>query len=354
MKRYLTVFFAIISLALLSGCSLPGAQSSRGSLWRSTDGGKTWEAKTVAADGKTSISDVNIISLAIDSVDSKIYVGLKGTGILKSENGGAGWKYMNFQAEKVYGLATDPGTGGSLYASGVWQKRGKVWKTSDGGEKWKEIYAAPSNGPLVVSLETSRTSPDVVYISTSDNLLLKSRDRGETWKKIFKAPSPIVKISVDASDSNLVYFITQSGDFYRSKNGGDEFENLGEKDFFSGLKEKFSEEGNAWSFSLIQADTVRSGWVYLAGKGGILKSRDAGNNWEKINALNDPENFPITALAVSPIDPDEIVYGASQTLYRSYDGGKNWATNQFESGNVIKAIRYDPKNSQNMFLGFGK
>jgi len=354
MKKIFVLPIIIISFLFLSGCSLSGTQTDQAtqrytlskSIWKSVDGGKTWEAKDKATK-KPTVSDLDVLQIAINRQDSSIiYAGLKNGGMIKSADGGDNWEMTNFISDKVYGLEIDPNDGQILYVSGVWQGRGKIFKTDDGGESWTEIYTKAANGPLVISLTLDQKNTNVLYATTNDNDVIKSVDGGKSWQNIFKGNSPVLKVAIDRSNSDLIYILDQSGSVSVSLDGGKKFVDISSRiedsSFFSR------------SFTMVETDPTHSERVYLVGGSGIMRSDDAGKNWKKVVALDNPENFPIVTLAINPYNSDEIIYGAAQASFASVDGGTNWTPFQFAVNKKTSVIQYDPQNPSTVYLGFSK
>jgi photosystem II stability/assembly factor-like uncharacterized protein len=346
-KHLLAILFPLI--LILSGCSLTGSSgtsTATGSFWKSADGGKVWEVKNKISE-KTTIPEADVLSLVINPQDpANILFGTVKNGIYKTADGGENWSAVNFQSEKVYGLAMDPRDPQTIYASGIWQKRGKIFKSADQGTTWEEIYTSVSSGTLVISLTMSNKNPDVLYVSTSDNQILQTSDGGHTWENLFLAASPVVKIALDYQDENLLYFNTVSGEIFRSQDGGKTIEEI---------SQKFLPNWNmGGSVRLVETDPRNRNWVYAGGKIGIILSKNSGETWEKINILNNPENFPVSALAINPLNSEEFVYGSAQASFKTEDGGKTWTTAQFNTAKTINLIRYDPQNTQNVFIGLSK
>lgn len=358
MKKLTLLFLVIVTGIMLSGCSLAPSKNGKAktpqftfsqSIWKSTDGGKTWQVKN-KGEGKAHTTNIEVLSLAINPQNSQnIFVGLRHGGILETDNGGDTWKFMNFKSDKVYGLALSSSNGKTiLYASGVWNKRGKIFKTSDDGKQWQEVYTTPAEGPLIISLTIDPKKSNIIYATTSNNEAIKSVDGGISWKNIYEANAPILKIAVDYYNSNLIYFITDTGQIFRSTNGGINFKSITQKINQNGIN--FSEK----SFNVLKTSLSRSGWVYLAGNNGIILSKDKGENWKKIPTLDNSNEFPVDALAVNPKNYRELVYGASQTVYNSSDNGVHWTTFQFDTKMKTRSLIYDPTNPNIVYAGFTK
>lgn len=347
MKKYIILAIILISVIALSGCSLTGTGTTtetpaptKGSLMKSTDSGENW---SVMWDKKINILTVNILTMAINPFDDRnVLAGLKSKGILQTADGGETWSMMKLGAEKIYGLAFDPIDSRIIYATGVIDKRGKIFKTIDAGETWTEIYISPADGPLVISLALDNKDSKFLYASTSDNRIIKSSDAGKSWKYIYQSDSPVLKIAIDERTGN-VFLLQVGGKVFRSKNKGNNFEDI------TG-KIANSLWGGPDSY-VLEIDPSHAGWLYIAGKGGIFRSKDSGEKWEALLTLNDPKSYPIRSLAINPKNSNEIIYGAAQAVYRSVDGGVNWSPLQTEEPKIVGVIKYSQQDPIVAYLG---
>jgi photosystem II stability/assembly factor-like uncharacterized protein len=224
--------------------------------------------KATVANG-VNVSEADILSIAINPNDANnIFFGTRNNGILKTTDGGETLTQTNFISEKVYGLAIDHVDGRIIYASGVWQKRGKIWKTLDGGETWSEIYTAASEGPIIISMTIDKKNRNVLYISTSDNQVLKSLDAGASWKNIFNASAPVLQIALDKANANLVYFDVMNLGIFSSHEGGAKAKNISEQ------LSKATKNGN--DIKVIETDPSIANLVYAAGGLGLARSFSGG------------------------------------------------------------------------------
>lgn len=355
MKKYLILALLASAVVVLSGCGMttsttstnqsPGYQLSK-SIWKSTDGGQTWQAKNIAS-ARPKTTDWDVLKIVVNPTDSRnVFVGLKSGGMYISNDGGDHWQATNFVSDKVYGLEIDPTDGQTLYVSGVWQNRGKIFKSTDQSKTWKEVFTEAAAGPLVIAMALDKNNPQTVYAATSDNQVMKSVDGGNSWKNIYRDNSPVTNIAIDSKSSDNVYLLDLNGSVFHSNNAGDNFANITPKNLTGFVM------GGGWR--VLAVDKNVSGGVYLAGNSGIVHSVDAGNSWQKLAALEDPENFPISALSVNPQNSQQIIYGASQAGYSSNDGGGNWTTFQLDSPKTASVITFDPNNSSVIYFGFKK
>lgn len=342
----------IFLLVFLSGCSLWKRDSQptvvaeketamARNVWRSTDKGENWELKNVVK-GKVNASNPDILNIEFDPGDSNhIFVALRKGGILETKDGSETWRFVDFATEKIYGFQIDPTNPKRFYVSGVLKGRGKIFKSEDEGANWKEIYTFSADGPLVVSLTLDHNNPQILYVGTSDNQVIKSEDGGRSWKNIFRSDAPIISIKLDQINNRLVYFLSNNGKVYRSFNQGNNLEEITSK-----IPQMSSSD------QVLEVDPSHTQWLYVAGKGGLRKSNNAGDNWIELNTLQYSATYPITALAVNPKNSNEMIYGAVQATYKTVNGGETWTTYQFNVSTRISAIRYKPDNSDIMYLVF--
>ena len=348
MKKYLYILSAFLVTGLFSGCSLtPNSNTGTGtasapaivasSIMQTTDAGKEWKPKGKTAD-KITLASVDVLSVAINPFDSKnVFVGTLKNGIVKTDDGGENWSLLNFPAEKVYGLVIDNMQGSTLYATGVWQGRGKIFKSIDSGKEWNEVYTAPSNGPLVISLTIDKLNANVLYASTSDKQVMKSVDGGNSWQNMFSAVGPVEKIVLDSASANLIYLLVRGGDILKSLDGGKTFASV-TKDIGNGAE-------------AVEADPTISQVLYAGGSNGLFRSKDAGGSWEKIKILSDSSAFPVRAIAINPTNHNEMMYGAAQAAYKSVDGGQSWSSFQLDTKKTVNILRYNKDATNVVYLG---
>lgn len=347
MRRIITIIFLIISSIILTGCTMGSNEGtgSGGAILKSSDGGKTWEAKDKIDDQK-SIAATNVLSIAVDPYDNqKIYLGTEKDGLLVSRNGGENWIKTNFVSGRIYGLVIDFNNSQNLVVSGVWNGRAKIFKSANAGTDWKEIYSEPANGPVISSLTMSKFNSLILYAGTSEGMIFKSTDGGTTWKNLYKAGGPVVDISFDSNSDNVVYFGIFGKGVLRSKDRGESFENI---------SSKISKSEFASQLFSIAVDPSKSGTLYVGLGGGIAKSENFGDDWKGLNLLESSKKFPIKGVAINPRNSEEIIYVSAQAVYRSENGGAHWSTYQMNIGKSAEVMIYDPVDSNIVYIGFRK
>jgi photosystem II stability/assembly factor-like uncharacterized protein len=335
---------------VLSGCSFPGtgsgpsAQSS--SLLKSSDGGRTFEAKS-RIDDRTDISSVEVLSMAFDPQDPKrIFIGTAEDGIFATEDGAERWKKLDYAPGKVYGLTVDAKNPRRLFATGEWQGRGEVYRSDDGGGKWEKVYSEAGDGTAVASLAQSRSNPDTLYVGTSGGAVVKTTDGGATWRNVGLGADggrgPVVAIAFDAFRDETVYFAVRGQGVFLTEDGGRTVVSLRER------MQGTVASNNVFAFA---TDPGRSGTAYVGTDRGLFRSADFGKTWTEIDVLDGSKRFAIRAVAINPKNPDEIMYGAGAAVYKSTDGGTRWSTARLMGDKVGGVMKYDPVDPSVVYIG---
>jgi photosystem II stability/assembly factor-like uncharacterized protein len=344
MKKY-TILLVILLILLLSGCSFGRSSGSMNGVLKSQDGGENWEVK-VKVDEENNISAVDVLSIAVSPIDNKIiYIGTMNSGVFISRDGAETWQQLNFPPTKNYSLALDPGDGKTIYATGVFQDRGKIYKSENGGTDWKEVYTEPTSGVVVSSLTMDKNNPEVLYAGNSEGLIFKTMDGGKSWRSIYAASGPVTGIAIDASNDYFVYFLVFNQGILETKDGGVSVVKL---------DENINKLEKGTGIFSIKTDPNVSGTVYAGLNGDIIRSIDFGENWSIVNTLNSinpTSDLSIRAIDINPKNSNEIIYGSAQAIYKSLDGGVQWSTFQLETSKFVGAIKYDPINSGTLYLG---
>lgn len=141
----------------------------RGSLQRTTDGGKTW--------GKFATS-VPFVALAGDTKDESVVYAASPQGLFKSADKGQNWERL--VEGFVAAIAVSPNDSQIMFISS--EKLGLA-KSRDSGKNWQKIdQSFGGESPLFIAFD--RQKPETLYILTEKNSLYKSTDEGITWNKI--------------------------------------------------------------------------------------------------------------------------------------------------------------------------
>lgn len=226
---------------------------------------------------------------------------------------------------------------------------GGVWKTENSGTTWKSIF--DGQGSFAIGCVTlDPQNPEVVWVGTGENNggrhisygdgIYKSEDGGKTWKNMgLKASEHLSKIVIHPDNSDIIWVASQGplwskgGErgVFKSTDGGKTWnKTLGDNEWV-GATELLIDPRNP---NLLYAATWqrhRTVAGYMGGGPGsaIYKSKDGGENWEKLKNGLPKSNMGKIGLAISPINPD-VIYAAIELdrrkggFYRSDNQGGSW------------------------------
>lgn len=173
-------------------------------------------------------------------------------------------------------------------------------------------YAAGS--AHVYTVEQARSNPNILYAGTATAGLWKSTDKGANWvlKTAELLLEEVYAIEIDFADANVVYM---SGDrkLWRSANGGDTWNEIGDTDFQSVSQ-------NIRDIALYPLDNHI---LFVASNTGLYRSTNSGQSFTRIL-----QGY-IQEIEFQSGNPN-IVYAIRQTgnkteFYKSTDAGKTFA-----------------------------
>ncbi len=347
--------FIVIAIIILSGC-LPGSENKgSGGFMRSDDGGRSFETK-VAIDEKKTIGKVSTLSMSVNPLDAQhLYIGTYSHGIYVSYDGAETWTQTNFSAASVRGLAISTADTDVIYASGIVDGRGKLFRSADAGETWIDVYSEPATKTWITTLWLDPIEPNVLYIGTNDGVIVKSSDEGRTWRNIYRADKGIISILADSGNHNIIYVLTERDGFFRSHDAGNSFDDLTEDEYKPVEDENGEteyEEIDAHKLYSLATDPSNGGVVFIGTDNGIIRSENHGDSWNALSVIGSTTGLPIYAMAIHPRDPSQLTFGAGQVIYTSLEGQNDqWSTVDSAPGQSISVITYNQFEPQIIYAG---
>ncbi|WP_299900618.1 glycosyl hydrolase [uncultured Aquimarina sp.] len=316
-----------------------------GGVWKTTDGGRTWENISDGFFGgsvgsiSVSKSDPNVIYVGGGEKTLRGNVS-SGYGVWKSVDAGKTWTQSGLpKSRHIPRIAIHPTNPDIVYAGVLGniykptQNRG-VYKSIDGGKTWnKVLFSNQDAGAVDLTLDPN--NPRILYASTwnarrtpyslssggDGSALWKSTDSGKTWKEISKNKGfakdtlGIIGVTVSPVNSERVWAIVENkekGGVYRSDDGGETW-NL--------LNSDRSLRQRAWYYTRIYADPKDKDVVYVVNVS-YHKSKDGGKNFSSFRAPHGDHHD----LWIAPENPKRMVIGDDGGAQITYDGGETWST----------------------------
>ena len=295
--------------------SLPGI-----GVYKSTDGGKTWNFSGLENAGTISRVIVHPTN------PNHVYVATTGNewsyggdkGLFMTTDGGKSWKKLIKDGKAgVIDLVMDPSDPNILYAS-EWnrirlrwsdptpQDGDNIWKSTDGGKNWKKLTNGLPETKFTgrVGLAIARSNPKVVYAFVDNHTSKREPKAGELDP--YGRPIQVIPYGVQV---------------YRSNDAGETFAKVSTED---DKLERFAGT-YGWVFGQIRVDTKNENLVYIMGVP-MAKSTDGGKTFTNMRGEkgSDRMHGDNHALWIDPNDPSYMINGNDGGVIVSQDSGKVW------------------------------
>ncbi|MFA5995444.1 MAG: hypothetical protein WCW27_05580 [Patescibacteria group bacterium] len=337
-------------------------EAKDGGVYRSIDGGQSWEQKTfMSQQGKNivSISDVEVLTLVAHPTDSnRVYLGSKGLGMYVTYNNGEQWNYTPIKQGNILAIGIDSINPANMFVA----QDNVVLRSTDAGETWQQSYVEV-NKKLVYSVLVDSYDNSRIYAATSGGEILKSVDYGITWDIHYNGRSSITKLLMSKQDTRIIYVLDSKGELVQTTNGG-EFDSalIDSADYINSgwhklLDEKYEDmfSHNAMNAANITLDPQDNSIVYISTKRGLMKGENNGQNWSdviNIFGVNDKNNSNIKNLTIAADANHTIYYTLNKVIYKSSDQGNNWQTLEtFPSARILSALIIDQTNANIVYIG---
>jgi len=309
-----------------------GPSAERG-IYRSTDGGQTWQ-KVVSKDENTGGSDVEIDPSNPDVVYASMWEAREGPwednngfdgaggGLFKSTDNGGTWRPLTNGLPKdlaQINVAIAPSESRRLYAT-VATASGKlgVYRSDDAGENWSQITTDPrpagriGGGDLPVP-KVDPKNPDLVYAAST--VTMRSTDGGKTWSGFRGAPGgdDYQNLWINPNNGNIILLVSDQGAIV-TVNGGATWSSWYNQPTAQ-LYHVSTDNGFPYR---VCAGQQESGSVCISSRGndGAVTYRD----WHPVGVIE------YGYVAPDPLDPD-LIYGGGRSEVTKY----HWSTGQVQN-----------------------
>jgi len=326
-------------------------------IYKSTDAGETWTFSGLPESERISriLVDPRASDTVYACVPGKLWSDSADRGLYRTADGGKTWQLVLKGGNLSTGcgdVAMQPGSPDVLIAS-LWDFRRRGWtyrsggespkapsgsglyRSTDGGASWTELTTASGKGlppkpygRIAVRFAPSEPKTAYAFIESTDSGLLVSHDGGDSWERGDKSqwmvwrPFYFANLIVDPRDAKRVF--KTDGNLILSEDGGKSFAVVG------GFNGMHGDLHDLW------IDPNNSQHVFAGDDGGLWISYDGGNRWWK------SDNLPIAQFYHVSVD--------DRDPYRVYGGlqdNSSWVGDSAYPGGITSS------RWENMFGGDG-
>ncbi|MEI6088408.1 MAG: hypothetical protein WCR66_12505 [Bacteroidota bacterium] len=322
--------------------TLPGT-----GMYRSDDAGKTWQH--IGLDDSWSIAEIAVHpqnpNIVLVSVIGHLWTKNKNRGLYRTEDGGKTWEQVLYKNDMTGGndIVITTSNPQIMYTTlwevypGISGEHSGVYKSSDGGKTWEPCKNGLPSGPKVgrISVSVSFTNPDKAY-ALVDNLgnakdqaaeLYKTVDGGITWTKTHAGPFKIfslygwyfTNVYVNPKDDEEVFCLGIR--LAHSTDGGKTFSFIGGK--VNHMTPSIA-QGLHLDQSELWINPNNPNHLALGNDGGLYVSFDKGLSWMHYNNIPTGEFYDIaidssTYTIYGGTQDDATVYGPAKELNTQYN-----------------------------------
>jgi photosystem II stability/assembly factor-like uncharacterized protein len=276
-------------------------------LWRSTDGGASWDnyslptyATSMASDplvsGRLFVSGYNYSSYPVPVV-------------MTSTDNGQSWSttVLDLDTSYAYCVEFDPVDTGTAYAGCMY---GLVFKTTDGGATWDSACSGLPSNASIDDLAVNPGNPDIVMAAAS-NGVYRSTNAGASWTSVagiaigfdlaVSPANPALAYCLGYASEACLYVSTDSGATWALQPGNVQ-----------------QSKGGSLIIGPADADVV-----YSPGTMGVTKTVDRGAHWAAANAGIRIASVP--TISSSPWNRRAVyVEVADNGVFQSQCAGDTW------------------------------
>jgi hypothetical protein len=349
---------------------IPGSRTfyfaaAAGGIWKTTNSGTTYQPvwrgdRGVISMGDLAIapSDTNVVYAGTGEEDSRNSIS-PGGGLYRSSDGGKSWQLTGLEKTETIGRIVvhprDPNTVYVAALGAIWRsnpERG-LYKTTDGGRSWQLVkFVSDKAGFVDVALDPR--NPDVVYAASWERVrtpyslksggpgsaLWKSTDAGKTWAKVEGNGWPTttlgrIGLGMSPSNPDVIYAMVEADSargqgrlnngLYKTENGGGSWTKVHDSNtrpfYYSQVRVHPTDPNTFWFSSTP-----------------VLYSRDGGKTVGNATVGIHVDHH---AMWLDPKDPSRMIVGNDGGVALSWDGGGTWDfQNQMALGQFYE-VSYD-------------
>jgi photosystem II stability/assembly factor-like uncharacterized protein len=309
-------------------------------VYKTLDGGKTWKNVGLhdsRAIGKLIINPTNPDIVFVAALGHP-YGANTERGIFRTTDGGKTWEKVLYKDENTGGIdvAFDPHNPNIVFAA-LWQARRTSWsmssggpgsglyRSNDGGTTWKHLeeHGLPKGPYGKIGVSVAANSDRVyalIEAHNPDGGLYRSDDGGESWQlvnpdhSLWQRPWYYMHVIADPRDENVLYIMNVEA--YKSTDGGH---------LFNKVRVPHGDNHGLW------IDPQNTRRMIASNDGGVTLTLDGGRNWTRQENQPTAQFYHVITDSATPYR----VYGPQQ------DSGTVAIVSRSDDGSIDRSDWYD-------------
>jgi photosystem II stability/assembly factor-like uncharacterized protein len=227
---------------------------------------------------------------------------------------------------------------------------GGLWKTEDAGSSWANVADKYLESASVGAIDVADSDPSVIWAGMGSACIrgntsmgdgvYRSTDGGNTWSHSgLPEAGQIGRIVVDPRDPDVAFVAALGHPFgpnpergvFRTRDGGASWEKVLFISDSTGAVDLAMRPDNPRILFAGMWRAERKPWTMISGalEGGIWRTKDGGDSWNRLEKGLPDGLVGRTAVSVSGANPDRVwalieAPGDEGGLFRSDDGGESW------------------------------
>jgi photosystem II stability/assembly factor-like uncharacterized protein len=242
--------------------------------------------------------------------------------VLKTTTGGTMWSNSNSGIPNNINMSDiqflDENTG--YCTGGVGSISGKVYKSTNGGTSWTQVFDTTGTGFRALFFANSNTG----WVAGANGVVKYTSNGGTSWQSRNVNISSLTDVFAFSEDVVIITGFGSAGSIVRSTNGGQSW-------IFTSVPSDFAD---VRFVAFTNVTTGYMGGLKFGGNGVMGKTTNGGLNWFVLPGFEGPT--PIEGAAVS--GNTALIVRTDDTLSYTIDGGGTWGKQYVQTGGFDKSI----------------
>ncbi|MCE2404307.1 MAG: hypothetical protein J4F43_04015 [Dehalococcoidia bacterium] len=260
-----------------------------------------------------------------------VFAGAGKGGLLRKAPGSDSWEELTNglpDSAEVRALAVHPLQPDVIFAG----TQEGLYRSGSKGEHWRPM-SLPIMGSVIWSILFRPHNVNTMYVGTAPAQIFRTRDAGDTWEPLpvdlgsdvvaMSFETRVIAMAADPTHPDEIYAALEVGGVIRSQDGGDSWEPINQG-LAEGGEDRLDLHG-------VQVSPVEPRTVFISTREGMFRGPDRGSRWDPID-ISRYSPIPYTRyLLLGPTQPSTLYVSMGRSargdvgsLLRSRDLGKTW------------------------------